>query len=81
MPDNALVTKFFEQLEGASKTADLVNNADGVRKRSCVQGGVIRWLGFNPTRGLCPAHRRSNQRDELALGISIAVDVPLSGLD
>ena len=36
------VIKLVEQVEGASKAADLVNNADGVRKRSRVEDCVFR---------------------------------------
>ena len=38
----SLITKLFDQVERASKAADLVNNADGVRKRSRVDDCVFR---------------------------------------
>jgi len=37
-----LVTKLLNQVERASEAADLVNNADGVRKRSRVEDCVFR---------------------------------------
>ena len=36
---------------------------------------------LNLTCGAVGDHRKSNQRYELALGIGIAIDVPLGGLD
>ena len=40
-----VITKLFDQVERASKAADLVNNADAVRKRSRVEDCVFRSKG------------------------------------
>ena len=78
----SLVTKLFEQVERASETADLVNKANGVINRSGVE--MMCFVVDRASALTCGAagdHRNSNQRDQLALGVGVAVDIPLSGLD
>jgi len=73
--------KLVEQVEGASETADLMNNADGMVNGSGLEGLRLYRRPLTPIRGLCRVHRNSDQRYQLALGVSVTIDIPLSGLD
>jgi hypothetical protein len=76
------VIKLVEQVEGASETADLMNNADGMVNGTCLDEGLRLYRRpLTPIRGTCPAHRRSNQRYQLALDVRVTIDIRLSGLD
>ena len=74
----SLVAKLPKQVERASETADLVNEANGMINRSGVE---IDWFSRPLTCRVAGDHRKSNQRHKLTLSISVTVDVPLGSLD
>ena len=76
-----LVTKLIEQVERASETADLVDQANSVIKHGCLEVVLYcDWPRAPPDvlAAWCPLN--SNQRHELTLGVGVTVDIPLSGL-
>ena len=75
-----LVTKFFEQVERACEAADLMNQANGMIYRNGIEVDCFLIAPRPDLRCGCRSSE-SNQRHQLALGISVTVDVALSGLD